>query len=72
MDQHDLQLKLQQNRAQLRALLIPDPETGHIEADVFPRSVAMRVMVSSLPLMASVARRSPLLQSLMRGVKTLV
>jgi len=72
MDEHDLQLRLQQNRAELRSLLIPDPETGHIEADVFPRSVAMRVVVSSLPLMATVVQRSPLLQSLVRGVGKLV
>lgn len=68
MEKHDVQLELQQNRARLRALLLPDPETGRIEADVFPRSKAMRLVLSALPLLATMATRSPLLQSLVREV----
>lgn len=68
MDQHELALNLQHSRARLRELLIPDPETGQIEADVFPRSTAMRALVSSLPLLATVAARHPLLRVLAQGV----
>ena len=63
MEEHDLELRLTESRARLRTLLVPDPETGHIEADVFPRSIAMRVLVAGLPLLAT---RYPLLQFLMR------
>jgi hypothetical protein len=58
MEEHDLAVRLQQNRARLRSLLLPDPETGHIEADVFPRSIAMRALVAGVPV---------LLASLLRG-----
>lgn len=70
MENIDPAVSLQQSRAQLRSLLIPDPDTGRIEADVFPRSIAMRVAVSGLPvLVTAFARRSPLLQSLLRGAR---
>ncbi|MEJ0099121.1 MAG: hypothetical protein WDO12_05000 [Pseudomonadota bacterium] len=29
----------------MRALLLPNPDTGRIEADVFPRSAIMRVVL---------------------------
>lgn len=70
MENLDPAVSLQQSRAQLRSLLIPDPDTGRIEADVFPRSIAMRVAVSGLPVLATlIAKRSPLLQSLLRGAR---
>jgi hypothetical protein len=40
-------MELQRSRAQLRALLLPDPETGRIEADAFPRSQLMRFVFSA-------------------------
>jgi hypothetical protein len=45
MEEHDLVTRLEQSRAQLRGLLIPDPVTGRIEADVFPRSAVMRFLL---------------------------
>ena len=43
MEEHALAaLELQRSRALLRAMLLPDPETGRIEADAFPRSQLMR------------------------------
>jgi hypothetical protein len=36
--------RLAHSRGLLRALLIPDPGTGKIEADVFPRSAVMRFL----------------------------
>ena len=36
--------RLEHSRAQLRAMLVPDPHTGRIEADVFPRSALMRFL----------------------------
>jgi len=44
MEEHVVAARLVSNRARLRALLVPDPETGRIEADVFPRSAVMRAM----------------------------
>jgi hypothetical protein len=45
MEEHAIAAELQQSRAQLRALLLPNPQTGRIEADVFPRSAIMRVVL---------------------------
>ncbi len=45
MEEHVIAAELQHSRAQLRALLLPDPETGRIDADVFPRSAIMRVVM---------------------------
>lgn len=42
MEEHVVTARLSDSRARLRTLLLPDPETGHIEADVFPRSKVMR------------------------------
>jgi hypothetical protein len=68
MEERNPEVRLEQSRARLRSLLIPDPATGRIEADVFPRSIAMRVAVSGLPLLAkAVAGRSSWLQSLIRA-----
>jgi hypothetical protein len=61
-------MSLAQSRARLRSLLVPDPETGHIEADVFPRSKAMKALVFALPVIAAAATRSPMLQSLIREI----
>jgi hypothetical protein len=48
MEEHALAaLELQRSREQLRALLIPDPLTGRIEADAFPRSQLMRFVFSA-------------------------
>jgi hypothetical protein len=47
MEEHALELELQRSRAQLRALLVPDPQTGRIEADAFPRSQLMRFAFSA-------------------------
>lgn len=46
MEEHAIALELQHSRAQLRALLLPDPATGRIEADAFPRSQLMRFVFS--------------------------
>jgi hypothetical protein len=68
MDKHELALNLEQSRARMRSLLIPDPVTGQIEADVFPRSTAMRALVSGLPVLATIASRHPWLRLLAREV----
>ena len=47
MEEHAIALELQRSRAQLRALLLPDPVTGRIEADAFPRSQLMRFVLSA-------------------------
>lgn len=48
MEEHALAaLELQRSRAQLRSLLLPDPVTGRIEADAFPRSQLMRFVFSA-------------------------
>jgi hypothetical protein len=47
MEEHAIALELQRSRAQLRALLVPDPETGRIEADAFPRSQLMRFVFNA-------------------------
>lgn len=47
MEEHPVTLELQRSRAMLRAMLLPDPETGRIEADVFPRSAVMRFLFNS-------------------------
>ena len=65
MEEHDLAARLRHNRARMRALLLPDPETGRIEANVFPRSIAMRVLIAGLPallllLLRTWARRNAL------------
>jgi hypothetical protein len=44
MEEHVITTRLDQSRAQLRAMLVPDPQTGRIEADVFPRSAVMRFL----------------------------
>lgn len=44
MEEHAVTARLTDSRARLRAMLVPDPETGHIEADVFPRSAVMRFL----------------------------
>jgi hypothetical protein len=58
MEEHDLVAALRQTRARLRALLIPDPATGRIEADVFPRSTVMRFLVAALPIVTMLWWRS--------------
>jgi hypothetical protein len=42
METQSVRDELRATRARIRALLIPDPVTGQIEADVFPRSAVMR------------------------------
>ncbi len=44
METHDVSANLAESRSRLRELLLPDAETGRIEADVFPRSAVMRFM----------------------------
>jgi hypothetical protein len=44
MEEHAVATELQHSRAVLRALLLPDPETGRVEADVFPRSAVMQFL----------------------------
>jgi hypothetical protein len=68
MEEHELELSLRHSRARLRSLLVPDPQTGQIEADVFPRSVAMRALLAALPVLATVATRNPVLKLLVREV----
>jgi hypothetical protein len=46
METHDVTANLEDSRARLREMLLPDPETGRIEADVFPRSAVMRFMLN--------------------------
>jgi hypothetical protein len=42
MEEHAAALKLRETRERIRAMLIPDPETGRIESRSFPRSAIMR------------------------------
>jgi hypothetical protein len=67
MEKHPVGAELQHSRALLRALLLPDPRSGRIEADVFPRSTVMRVLFdpgkrraafAGLTLLAMLAGRS--------------
>ncbi len=67
METHDVTVDLADSRARLREMLLPDPETGRIEADVFPRSAVMRFMLNprgrrmasaAVSAMAMLARRS--------------
>lgn len=44
MEEHVVAANLQHSRARIRALLLPDPLTGRMEADEFPRSAAMRFL----------------------------
>lgn len=46
METHDVTAELEQSRARLREMLLPDPETGRIEVDAFPRSAVMRFMLN--------------------------
>jgi hypothetical protein len=46
METHAVTADLEESRDRLRELLLPDPETGRIEADVFPRSAVMRFMLN--------------------------
>jgi hypothetical protein len=68
MERHDAQLSLAMSRARLRSLLLPDPDTGRIEADVFPRSGVMKALLFALPVIGAAATRSPLMQALIREV----
>jgi len=69
MAKHDVEVSLAESRARLSSLLVPDPETGRIEADVFPRSAAMKALIFGLPVITTLlATRLPLLQSLIREV----
>ncbi len=47
MEEHAVAIELQQSRAQLRTLLLPDPATGRVEANVFPRSAVIALPVRS-------------------------
>jgi hypothetical protein len=47
METHLVEARLHASRERLRALLIPDPESGRIEADAFPRSAVMRLVFST-------------------------
>lgn len=67
METHDVSANLEESRARLRELLLPDPETGRIEANVFPRSAVMRFMLNprgrrmafvAVSALAMLARRS--------------
>lgn len=43
MEAEPVEARLQHSRAQIRAMLmLPDPETGQLDDDVFPRSAVMR------------------------------
>lgn len=43
MEADTVEARLQHSRAQIRALLqLPDPATGQLDDDVFPRSAVMR------------------------------
>jgi hypothetical protein len=44
MEEHALVVRLQNSRQRLRSLLLPDPETGRIEGDAFPRSAIMQLL----------------------------
>lgn len=44
MEEHAIVVRLQHSRQRLRSLLLPDLETGRIEADAFPRSAAMQLL----------------------------
>ena len=47
METELVEARLQHSRAQIRAmLLLPDPATGELEEDVFPRSKVMRAAMS--------------------------
>ncbi|HTQ35825.1 MAG TPA: hypothetical protein VMH77_02210 [Steroidobacteraceae bacterium] len=58
MEEYAVVQRLAESRAHLRALLIPDPATGRIEADVFPRSIITRTLLSALPALIMLAVRS--------------
>jgi hypothetical protein len=67
METHAVTTNLEESRARLRELLLPDPETGRIEADVFPRSAVMRFLLNprgrrmaftTVSALAMLARRS--------------
>jgi hypothetical protein len=45
MEANAVASELEHSRALLRAMLLPDPDTGQIEADVFPRSAFMRFLM---------------------------
>lgn len=55
MEEHlvvlDAVLDLHRSRARLRTLLLPDADAGRVEADAFPRSTAMRVLMIGLPML---------------------
>lgn len=44
LEEHLVTARLRESRERLRTLLLPDPRTGHIEANVFPRSKVMRLV----------------------------
>jgi hypothetical protein len=54
-------LRLHESRERVRALLIPDPVTGRIEADAFPRSAVMRFILDSRSRRVSMGVLSALL-----------
>lgn len=47
MESHAVTARLHDSRERLRQLLIPDPGTGRIESDVFPRSAVMQFMFNA-------------------------
>lgn len=47
METQSVITELANSRARIRALLIADPGTGRIEADVFPRSAVMRFVFNA-------------------------
>lgn len=47
MEEHAVAARLGATRARLRDMLIPDPVSGRIESDSFPRSAVMRLAFDS-------------------------
>jgi hypothetical protein len=86
MEEHVVATSLQESRARLREMLVPDPETGRIEADHFPRSAVMRfifdprgrrVAMTGLSLLMMLAgrkavARTGLMPLLSQSINTLV
>jgi len=67
MEEHALVASLEQSRARLRVLLLPDPVTGKVEADVFPRSAITRALLGMLGALFTL-----LLRRRRRGAGTLL
>ena len=61
MEEYVVMASLQESRARIRAMLVPDPATGRIEADQFPRSAVMRFVLNARARRIAMAAFSMLL-----------